>query len=42
VQIGVSPWLLALVVFIEVGVVATLAAFYSARPVEDKPAKGKR
>ena len=42
VQVGVSPWLLALVVFIEVGVVATLAAFYSARPVEDKPAKGKR
>ena len=42
VQVGVSPWLLALVVFIEVGVVATLAAFYSARPSEDKPAKGKR
>jgi hypothetical protein len=42
VQIGVSPWLLAVVVFIEVGVVATLAAFYSARPVEDKPAKGKK
>jgi hypothetical protein len=42
VQVGVSTWLLALVVFIEVGVVATLAAFYSARPVEDKPAKGKR
>lgn len=42
VQVGVSPWLLGLVVFIEVGVVATLAAFYSARPVEDKPAKGKR
>ena len=42
VQVGVSPWLLALVVFIEVGVVATLAAFYSARPVEDKPAKGKK
>ena len=42
VQIGVSPWLLAVVVFIEVGVVATLAAFYSARPVEDKLAKGKK
>ena len=42
VQVGVSPWLLALVIFVEVGVVATLAAFYSARPVEDKPAKGKR
>jgi hypothetical protein len=42
VQVGVSPWLLALVVFIEVGVVATLAAFYSARPVADKPAKAKR
>ena len=41
-QVGVSPWLLALVVFLEVGVVATLAAFYSARPVEDKPAKGKK
>lgn len=42
VQVGVSPWLLALVVFVEVGVVATLAAFYSARPVADKPAKAKR
>jgi hypothetical protein len=41
-QVGVSPWMLALVVFVEVGVVATLAAFYSARPVEEKPAKGKR
>jgi hypothetical protein len=42
VQVGVSPWLLALVVFVEVGVVATLAAFYSARPVADKPAQAKR
>ena len=42
VQVGVSTWLLALVVFVEVGVVATLAAFYSARPVADKPAKAKR
>jgi hypothetical protein len=42
VQVGVSTWLLALVVFVEVGVVATLAAFYSARPGADKPAKAKR
>ena len=41
-QVGVSPWLLAIVVFVEVGVVATLAAFYSARPVEDKPGKSKK
>jgi Family of unknown function (DUF6350) len=41
-QVGVSPWVLALVVFAQVGVVSTLAAFYSARPVEDKPAKSKK
>lgn len=41
-QVGVSPWLVAVVVFVEVGVVATLAAFYSARPVADKPAKAKK
>jgi hypothetical protein len=41
-QVGVSPWLLALVVFVEVGVVSTLAAFYSARPEADKPGKAKR
>lgn len=31
-DIGVNPWMLALVSFVEVGVIATLAAFYSARP----------
>ena len=41
-QVGVSPWLVALVVFVEVGVVSTLAAFYSARPVADKPGKPKK
>jgi hypothetical protein len=41
-QVGVSPWLVALVVFVEVGVVSTLAAFYSARPVADKPGKSKK
>jgi hypothetical protein len=41
-QVGVSPWLVAIVVFIEVGVVSTLAAFYSARPVADKPGKAKK
>ena len=41
-QVGVSPWLLAVVVFIEVGVVATLAAFYSARPSLEKPGKSKK
>jgi len=41
-QVGVSPWLVALVVFVEVGVVSTLAAFYSARPVTDKPGTSKK
>ena len=41
-QVGVSPWLLAIVVFLEVAVVATLAAFFSARPVSDKPGKSKK
>jgi hypothetical protein len=41
-QVGVSPWLVAVVVFLEVAVVATLAAFYSARPVADKPGKSKK
>jgi hypothetical protein len=41
-QVGASPWLVALVVFVEVGVVSTLAAFYSARPVADKPSKAKK
>lgn len=41
-QVGVSPWVLALVVFVEVGVVATLAAFFSARPVADKPGNSKK
>lgn len=31
-DIGVNPWMLALVSFLEVATVATLAAFYSARP----------
>jgi hypothetical protein len=33
-QIGINPWLLMLISFIEVFVVATLAAFFSARPAE--------
>ena len=33
-EVGVNPWLLTLVSFVEVFVVATLAAFYSARPSE--------
>ena len=41
-QVGVSPWQVALVVFVEVGVVSTLAAFFSARPVADKPGKSKK
>jgi hypothetical protein len=41
-QVGVSPLVLALVVFVEVGVVSTLAAFYSARPVADKPGISKK
>ena len=41
-EVGVSPWLVALVVFVEVGVVSTLAAFYSARPLADKPGKAKK
>jgi hypothetical protein len=39
-QIGINPWALMLVAFIEVFVVATLAAFFSARPsdgAEPKP-----
>jgi hypothetical protein len=41
-QVGVSPWLVAAVLFVEVGVVSTLAAFYSARPVTDKPGNSKK
>ena len=41
-EVGVSPWLVALVVFVEVGVVSTLAAFYSARPLADKPGRAKK
>ena len=41
-EVGVSPWLVAIVVFVEVGVVSTLAAFYSARPIADKPTKAKK
>jgi hypothetical protein len=32
VTVGTNPWMLALVTFIEVALVSTLAAFYSARP----------
>lgn len=32
VTVGINPWMLALVTFIEVALVSTLAAFYSARP----------
>jgi hypothetical protein len=38
-QIGINPWLLMLVSFIEVFVVATLAAFFSARPAESSAPK---
>jgi hypothetical protein len=41
-QVGVSPWVLALVVFAEVGLVSTLAAFFSARPTADKPGNSKK
>ncbi len=34
-EIGVNPWILMLVSFVEVFVVATLAAFFSARPTEN-------
>ena len=34
-EVGINPWPLMLVSFIEVFVVATLAAFYSARPTEN-------
>ncbi len=41
-EIGVNPGLIAIVSFFEVGVVATLAAFYSAKPTDEKPAKLRR
>ena len=41
-QVGVSPWVLSLVVFAEVGLVSTLAAFFSARPTADKPGNSKK
>jgi hypothetical protein len=34
-EVGVNPWILMAVSFIEVFVVSTLAAFYSARPTEN-------
>jgi hypothetical protein len=34
---GVTPWLAAAVIFIEVAPVAVLAAFYSARPEKAAP-----
>jgi len=42
VEVGVSAWLVSLVVFIEVAVVSTLAAFYSARPAEPKQQRSKK
>jgi len=33
-EVGANPWMLGLVTFVEVGVVAVLTAFYSAKPVE--------
>jgi hypothetical protein len=41
-EVGVNPWLIAIVSFVEVGVVSTLAAFYSAKPTDEKPAKLRR
>ena len=38
-EIGINPWLLMLVSFVEVFVVATLAAFFSARPQESDAPK---
>jgi len=38
-EIGINPWLLILVSFIEVFVVATLAAFFSARPTDSSEPK---
>ena len=38
-QIGINPWLLMLISFIEVFVVATLAAFFSARPADSSAPK---
>ena len=41
-EVGVNPWLIAIVSFVEVAVVSTLAAFYSAKPTDEKPAKLRR
>jgi hypothetical protein len=41
-EVGVNPWLIAIISFVEVGVVSTLAAFYSAKPTDEKPAKLRR
>jgi hypothetical protein len=38
-QIGINPWLLMLISFVEVFVVATLAAFFSARPSDSSASK---
>jgi hypothetical protein len=38
-EIGINPWLLMLVSFVEVFVVATLAAFFSARPTDSSEPK---
>jgi len=33
-EVGINPWMLGLLTFVEVGVVSVLTAFYSAKPVE--------
>ena len=38
-EVGINPWLLMLVSFVEVFVVATLAAFFSARPTDSSEPK---
>jgi hypothetical protein len=38
-EIGINPWLLMLISFIEIFVVSTLAAFFSARPTESSSPK---
>jgi hypothetical protein len=38
-EIGINPWLLMLVSFVEVFVVSTLAAFFSARPTDSSAPK---
>jgi hypothetical protein len=40
--IGVNPWLLGIVSFIEIAIVSTLAAFFSARPQESELPKARK